>query len=70
MYQSPSYFLRRIESGIDQLPDEEKDLIRASVTSAINDWNPPPRNNITSEEENALRDLSYQGHVCYNFTRR
>ena len=25
-----------IESGIDQLPDAEKDLIRASVTSAIN----------------------------------
>ena len=47
-----------IESGIDQLPDAEKDLIRASVTSAINSWRPPPRKNITSEEEKALRDVS------------
>ena len=47
-----------IESGIDQLPDAEKDLIRALVTSAINSWRPPPRKNITSEEEKALRDLA------------
>ena len=32
-----------IESGIDQLPDAETDLVRASVTSAINSWRPPPR---------------------------
>ena len=47
-----------IESGVDQLPDAEKDLIRASVTSAINSWRPPPRNNITGEEDKALRDLA------------
>ena len=47
-----------IESGIDQLPDAEKDLIRASVTSAINNWRPPQRNNITNEMEKALRDLA------------
>ena len=47
-----------IESGIDQLPDAEKDLIRASVTSAIKSWRPPLRNNITSKEEKALRDLA------------
>ena len=47
-----------IESGIDQLPDAEKDLIRASVTSAMNSWRPPPRKKITSEEEKALRDLA------------
>ena len=46
------------ESGIGQLPDAEKDLIRASVTSAINNWCPPPRNNITNDEERALRDLA------------
>ena len=47
-----------IVSGIDQLPDAEKDLIRASVTSAIDSWRPPPRKNITTEEEKALRDLA------------
>ena len=47
-----------IESGIDQLPDAEKDLVRASVTSAINSWRPPQRKNITSEEEKALKDLA------------
>ena len=46
-----------IESGIVQLLDAQKDLIRASVTSAINSWRPPLRNNITSKEEKALRDL-------------
>ncbi|KAL9961859.1 hypothetical protein ACROYT_G030890 [Oculina patagonica] len=47
-----------IESGIDQLPNAEKDLIRASVTSAINNWRPPPRSSITNEEKKALRDLA------------
>ena len=48
----------QIESGIDQLSDAKKDLIRASVTSAINNWDPPPRNNITNEEDKALRHLA------------
>jgi len=47
-----------IESGIDQLPDTEKDLVRALVTSAINSWRPPPRKNISREEEKALEDLA------------
>ncbi|KAL9976629.1 hypothetical protein ACROYT_G013951 [Oculina patagonica] len=48
-----------IESGIDQLPNaKKKNLIRAAVTSSINNWRPPPRSNITNEEEKALRDLA------------
>lgn len=47
-----------IESDIDQLPDPERDLIRASVTSAINNWRSLPRNNITTKDEKALRDLA------------
>ena len=54
----PQIIVFSTESGIDQLPDAEKDLIRASVTSAINSWLPPLRNNITSKEEKALRDLA------------
>ena len=47
-----------IESGIERLPDAEKDLIRASVTSAINNWRPPLQNNISKDEKKALRDLA------------
>jgi len=49
-----------IECGIDQLPDAEKDFIRASVTSASTIG--------ILLHEKALRDLTKD--ICYNFTSR
>ena len=34
---------------------EEKDIIRASVTSIANSWRPPKRCNITTAQEKALK---------------
>ena len=50
--------LQVADTCIGHLPGEEKDIIRASVTSIASRWRPPKRCNSTKAQEKALKSLA------------